>query len=45
MHPQSKFGGPDRSQNAKLPTSDQADQFLLGAYSIAKDRGAILCGQ
>ena len=39
MHPQS------RSRNVKFPTSEQADQFLLGAHSIAKDRGASLCGQ
>ena len=29
----------------KFPTSEQADQFSLGAHSIAKDRGASLCGQ
>ena len=45
MHPQSRFCGPDRSRNAKFPTSEQADQFSLGAHSIAKDRGASLCDQ
>ena len=45
MHPQSRFCGPDQSRNAKFPTSEQADQFSLGAHSIAKDRGASLCGQ
>ena len=45
MHPQSRFCGPDRSRNAKFPTPEQADQFSLGAHSIAKDRGASLCGQ
>ena len=45
MHPQSRFCGPDWSRNAKFPTSEQADQFSLGAHIIAKDRGASLCGQ
>ena len=40
MHPQSRFCGPERSRKAKFPTSEQADQFWLGAHSIAKDRGA-----
>ena len=45
MHPQSRFCGRDRSRNAKFPTFEQADQFSVGAHSIAKDRGASLCGQ
>ena len=45
MHPQSRFCGPDLSRNAKFPTSEQADQFSLGAHSIAKDCRISLCGQ
>ena len=30
--------------NTPQSTILQADQFLLGNYSIAKDRGASLCG-
>ena len=44
MHPQSRFCGPD-SQKANFLTSEEADQFSLGAHSIAKDRRASLCGQ
>ena len=35
----------DQSQAIEFPTSDQADQSSLGAYCIAKDRGASLCDQ